>query len=301
MVKLLYLFHFLQTWFSNRRQKWRRQQKKKIAGPFGQPSVLPRLSLIKRTSQSTASLQCYSQCPIQQPEQSQPPSSALHQATVPFAPSLQTAQSFVACNQTYPQEYQPQPKSSQRPFSPQYYAVPNLPAVAETISPPYLPFSHLMQRIPQRYPNAYLPPFHSKDSEPSQTTCQPMDAFHASKAESTRLADEFPFSYSIAKEMPHIFGNMEDDEVLDHPLTPSFECSSDLAPSREFVTHESCQFGFTTTDFSDCVLPEQSEISRNRPHSCCFGGNSVQSHPLIKEPSYGLMSEGRSLRFYRHD
>lgn len=197
----------------------------------------------------------------------------------------------------YPQEYQPQPKSSQRPFSPQYYAVPNLPAVAETISPPYLPFSQLMQRIPQRYPNAYLPPFHSKDSEPSQTTCQPMDAFHASKAESTRLADEFPFSYSIAKEMPHIFGNMVDDEVLDHPLTPSFECSSDLAPSREFVTHESCQFGFTTTDFSDCVLPEQSEISRNRPHSCCFGGNSVQSHPLIKEPSYGLMSEGRSLRF----
>ena len=158
-----------------------------------------------------------------------------------------------------------------------------------------------MQRIPQRYPNAYLPPFHSKDSEPSQTTCPPMDAFHASKAESTRLADEFPFSYSIAKEMPHIFGNMEDDEVLDHPLTPSFECSSDLAPSREIVTHESCQFGLTTTDFSDCVLPEQSEISRNRPHSCCFGGNSVQSHPLIKEPSYGLMSEGRSLRFYRHD
>ncbi|CAH3155146.1 unnamed protein product, partial [Pocillopora meandrina] len=141
----------VQTWFSNRRQKWRRQQKKKIAGPFGQPS------------------------------------------------------------------------SSQRLFSPQYHAVPNLPAVAETISPPYLPFSHLMQRIPQQYPNAYLPPFHSKDSEPSQTTCQPMDAFHASKAESTRLADEFPFSYSIAKEMPHIFSNMEDDEVLDHPLTPSFE------------------------------------------------------------------------------
>ena len=41
-------------------------------------------------------------------------------------------------------------------------------------------------------------------------------------ASSRNLTDEFPFSFSIAKELPHIFGNLEDDEVLERTLTPSF-------------------------------------------------------------------------------
>ena len=42
-------------------------------------------------------------------------------------------------------------------------------------------------------------------------------------ADPKSLAEEYPFSYSIAKELPHIFGNVDEDEILERPLTPSFE------------------------------------------------------------------------------
>ena len=49
-------------------------------------------------------------------------------------------------------------------------------------------------------------------------------------ADFRHLTDEFPFSYSIAKELPHIFGNLDDDEILDRPLTPSFEPPTEPEP-----------------------------------------------------------------------
>ncbi|KAJ7355087.1 hypothetical protein OS493_027876 [Desmophyllum pertusum] len=88
--------------------------------------------------------------------------------------------------------------------------------------------------------------------------------FHqVAAADSRCLSDEFPFCYSIAKELPHIFGNLEDDEVLDRPLTPSF--------------------GPLTV-------------------SCCFDGNEMLwSPPPIGELSCGLMYKGRSFRFFRQE
>ena len=49
-------------------------------------------------------------------------------------------------------------------------------------------------------------------------------------ADSRQLTDEFPFSLSIAKELPHIFGILEDDQILDRPLTPSFEPPTEPEP-----------------------------------------------------------------------
>lgn len=96
------------------------------------------------------------------------------------------------------------------------------------------------------------------------------------------LAKEFPFSYCIAKELPHIFGNVDEDEVLDRPLTPSFEpaiefdsisesSSFDLDQSVESSTH-------ADEDFTDYEQPRSYD-------SCCFG--SSEPLPLIRDISCG--------------
>lgn len=90
------------------------------------------------------------------------------------------------------------------------------------------------------------------------------------------------FSYCIAKELPHIFGNVDEDEVLDRPLTPSFEpaiefdsisesSSFDLDQSVESSTH-------ADEDFTDYEQPRSYD-------SCCFG--SSEPLPLIRDISCG--------------
>ena len=315
---------FSQTWFCNRRQKWKKEQKKGAVGSSGCHPILPRgRSFIKRsckrTFKSTVSFECFPQFPAQEQVQSQPQPPARYQATAPFkAASHQVAQSFAACAQTYsqgshsqqlyPQQYQPQ-----QPLS-----MCHAPVVAETVShlqyqQLYPPFPHLIQRVPQHQPDAShlalqataSSRYCKHQSAPPYTPWQP-EMYQTSAVDAAHFTDDFPFSYSIAKELPHIFGNVEEDEVLDRPLTPSFEPLSDLDPLWDPLALESYQPGtapahFNNEDFIDCVLPEQRDIQRNRLHSCCFGGNGPLRQPPTGELFYGFMSEGRSFRFCRQD
>ena len=82
-----------------------------------------------------------------------------------------------------------------------------------------------------------------------------------------RLAEEYPFSYPIAKELPHIFGNVDEDEVLERPLTPSFEPTSE----------------FEFTDF----------VQRDAFDSCRYGGS--------RDFSCGFVSKGRYCNIYRQE
>ena len=115
-------------------------------------------------------------------------------------------------------------------------------------------------------------------------------------AEFKSLADEFPFSYSIAKELPHIFGNVDEDEVLDRPLTPSFEPAIEFDSLSESSSLDSDQSVESSThadeDFTDCYQPRSYD-------SCCFG--SSESFPLIRDISCGRLSTGKSFRFFRQD
>ena len=82
-----------------------------------------------------------------------------------------------------------------------------------------------------------------------------------------RLAEEYPFSYPIANELPHIFGNVYEDEVLERPLTPSFEPTSE----SEF------------TDF----------VQQDAYDSCRYGSS--------RDFSCGFLSKGRYCNFFRHE
>lgn len=64
------------------------------------------------------------------------------------------------------------------------------------------------------------------DQATTTTSCYELDRTADSLVNS--FADQFPIPYSITKEVPHIFGNIDDSEALENPPTPS------LDPSVEF-------------------------------------------------------------------
>ena len=116
---------------------------------------------------------------------------------------------------------------------------PSLPNVKALEHLPYqlcLPFPDPSERIPQkqlvsnRLAQQTAATSHLTHYPPPAVKPVKPDFFQLSSADSRHLTDEFPFSLSIAKELPHIFGNFEDDQVLDHPLTPSFELPTDAEP-----------------------------------------------------------------------
>ncbi|KAJ7355085.1 hypothetical protein OS493_027874 [Desmophyllum pertusum] len=114
--------------------------------------------------------------------------------------------------------------------------------------------------------------------------------FHQIAAADSRcLTDEFPFSYSIAKELPHIFGNVDDDEVLDRPLTPSFEPPTECESWWDSMALESDHY-----HGNSARSPGPSCSNLNRPYE-------MLSPPRIGELSCGLMPKGRSFRFFRQE
>jgi len=147
----------------------------------------------------------------------------------------------------------------------------------------YPPFRAPVRRITQQYPgtdyvetaaSGYLPRHSAKN-----LVSVPPESHQVPNTDHNSLADEFPFPYSIARELPHIFGDMDENEDLECPLTPSFE------PVSERST-------LSSEDF---------EARSSRYASCCLGGYEGSSVPPTRDISSGSVSKGRNFRFYRQD
>ena len=124
--------------------------------------------------------------------------------------------------------------------------------------------------------------------------------------EPRRLADEFPFSYSNAKELPHIFGNLEEDQFLKRPLTPSFDAPGDRDPFWDVLALQSDQTkgNQASPRNADLVNDVSSNYRRVQPsslNSCCYGNGDLLSSPPLGELSSGFISKGRNYRFCRQD
>ena len=124
--------------------------------------------------------------------------------------------------------------------------------------------------------------------------------------EPRRLADEFPFSYSIDNELPHILGNLKEDQFLNRPLTPSFDASSDRDPLWEPLAlktdqTQGNQASPRNVDLVECVSPNYRRVQPSSLNSCCFGNGEFLSSPPLGELSCGFLSEGRSFRSCRQD
>jgi len=117
-------------------------------------------------------------------------------------------------------------------------------------------------------------------------------------ADPKSLAEEYPFSYSIAKELPHIFVNVDEDEILERPLKPLFELPVEFESDWDALSLESDQSVGVSThsseDFTDCNQPR-------RYHSGCFASYEACSLPPMIDFSCGFLSKGSNSRFYRQD
>ena len=147
-----------------------------------------------------------------------------------------------------------------------------------------------MQTAASSYPTHYSMPAGNPVAVPREISQFP-------DADPKSLTDEFPFSYSIAKELPHIFGNVDEDEALERPLTPSFEPFEfeSISDSLSLESDQSVESSSNSSeDFADCVQP-------SRYVSCCFASCEASSLPPINDFSCGFVSKGRNFRFYRQD
>ena len=238
----------------------------------------------------------------------QPLSTAPFKAAVPFASaSHHMTQSF--------QSYTARSTETQlRPRQP--LTTPSLSSVAEPEHLPYQqvysPFSGAAEMIPQQQVLGsrlvqqtaatsrltHYPPPAVKPVEP--------DFHHLPAADSRKLADEFPFCYSVGKELPHIFGNLEDDQVLDRPLTPSFEPLTEHEPwwrtmETQSDLYYSSPASLAKEDFIDNASSSCRHAQPSNFSSCCFGSTQMSSSPPLTELSSGLISKGRSFSFQRQN
>ena len=245
----MHSFFLPQTWFGNRRQKWKKEQKKGIVGPSGIRPVLPGSSLIQPSYQRS------------------------FQNTVGFSRSAEIPSVPLQWFPSSLQSFQAPLESALNPVMRATAAEP----VTLRCQQFYSPFRAPMRRITQQYPgtnyvetaaSAY-PPCHSVPPEIHQIP----------NTDHNSLADEFPFPYSIARELPHIFGDMDGNEDLECPLTPSFEPVSERStlPSEDF------------------------DVQSSRYASCCLGSYEDSSVPPTRDISCGYLSKGSNFRFYRQD
>ena len=235
-------------------------------GPSGLRPILPGTFLIdascKQPFKSTVSFDGFPQFPAQPLCSPQvlaivQPTSASQQMVQPHAGSS-------SWTQLYPKQHLPMPPQSS------VNDVRLLPCQQG-----YPAQLHPVTRIPQRQPessqlvqNTTAP---SYPAHHSLTLVNPIDQDiqQLPAVEPRRLADEFPFSYSIAKESPHIFGDLQEDEILDHPLTPSFDAPTGRDPLWEALVLESDyakenQASSSNADFVDCVTPNYRHTQSSR-------------------------------------
>ena len=258
-----------QAWFGNRRRKWKKEQKKGIVGPSGIRPVLPRSSLIQPSYQRS------------------------FQNTVGFSRSTEIP--FVPL-QWFPSSLQSVQAPLESPSNPIMRA-----AAAEPALLPYQQ-SYPASRVPVRTTTQQYPGTNSVETSTSSYTIHrfasagntitaPSENCRVPlpSADPKSLAEEYPFSYSIAKELPHIFGNVDEDEILERPLTPSFEPPIEFESDWDALSLESDQSVQGSThsreDFTDCDQPR-------RYDSCCFRSYEASSLPSIIDFSYGFLSKG---------
>ena len=258
---------------------------------------------------STMGIKGFPQTPVHRHDMPQQPlSTAPFKAAVPFASaSHHMTQSF--------QSYSARSTGTQlRPRQP--FTTPSLPSVTEPEHLPYQqlysPFPGPAEMIPQQKVVGsrlvqqtaatsrltHYPPPAVKPVEP--------DFHHLPAADSRHLAVDFPFSYSVAKELPHIFGNLEDDQVLDHPLTPSFEPLIEREPwwSAMEIQSDPCYSSpanLAKEDFIDNASPSRRRVQPSNLNSCCFGSTQMSSLSLLTELPSGLISKGKSFSIDRQN
>ena len=214
------------------------------------------------------------------------------QPQVPFAAATQ---SFAASSRTRLYHQQPLPVRSP-------------PVTTETGPLPYQqlypPFSDPVHWNPQQEPE--INRIVQQTADPPYPAHDSLLPVNPVKPDTRRLTDEYPFSYSVAKDLPHIFANLEDDEVLDRPLTPSFEPPTNYEPLRDSFAHQSAQFhsdpdSLAKQDFIDRELPDNRYlIQPNSYSSCCYGSNEMLSPPL-RDISCDFISKRRSFVLCRQD
>ena len=251
----------------------------------------------KRSFKSTVSFGRFPQFPAELQVSSQPLPSAPLQTTVPFA-SHHVTESFAAYSagtQLYPQHPLPVPS----PF-----------AATETGLLPYqqayLPFTDPLHRIPQQQPTRLVQPTSVPSYPAHHSLVNPVEPDMHQVADSRCLLDEFPFSYSIAKELPHIFGNLEEDEVLDRPLTPTFKPPAECEPLWDPLASEPDQFHGNPAcsvkeDLTVGASPELRNLRASSFSSCCYGNSEMAASPPLRELSRGFITKGRSFMFCRQD
>jgi len=275
-------YFFLQTWFSNRRQKWKKEQRKGIVGPSGIRPILPRSSLIQPSYQWSF----------------QRTVGFIRSAEIPFA-SLQ----WFPCSL---QSVQAPLESASNPIMRTAAAEPAPLPYHQSYSPFRVPVCTTTQHYPETnsvetsassYPIHFFPPAPAPARNPITTSSESCQVpLHTTDPKS--LAEEYPFAYSIAKELPHIFENVDEDEILEHPLTPSFELPVEFESDWDALSLESDQSVGSSThsseDFTDCDQPR-------RYHSCCFASYEACSLPPMIDFSCGFLSKGSNSRFYRQD
>ena len=230
----------------------------------------------------------------------QPLPTAAFKAAVPFASAshhmTQSIQSYTARSTETPLRGLPSVTEPEHLPYQQHYSP--FPGPAEMIPQQQVVGSHLVQQTAATSRLTHYPPPAVKPLEP--------DFHHLPAANSRHLANEFSFSYSVAKELPHIFGNLEDDKVLDHPLTPSFEPLVEREPwwgTMEIQSdpYYSSPASFAKEDFVDNASPSRRHVQPSNLNSCCFGSTQTSSSSPLTELSSGRISKGKSFSIDRQN
>jgi len=266
------------TWFSNRRQKWKKEQKKGIVGPSGIRQILSTSSLIQpsyqRSFQSTVGFSRSAEIPSVAlqwfPCSLQSVQAPLEAASNPIMRAAAAEPAPLPYHQSYP------------PF--------RVPVCTTTQQ---YPGTNSVETSASSYPIHLFVPARNPVTAPSENCQVPLHA-----ADPKSLAEDYPFYYSIAKELPHIFGNVDEDEILERPLTPSFGPLVEFESDWDALSLESDQSVGASThsseDFTDCDQPR-------RYDSCCFASYEACSLPPTIDFSCGFLSKGSNSRFYRQD
>lgn len=207
-----------------------------------------------------------------------------------------------SCKQSFPQFYAQKQVPLQPLCTPQFRAIAQPLSASQQMTQSYAASSSWNQQQ-QHTVTASFP---ARRSLPMVNPVE-QDIPQLPAVEPGRLSDEFPFSYSIAKELPHIFGDLQEDQFPKRPLTPSFDAPTDCDPLWDLLALESSdqtkgnQASPRNADLVDYVSSNHRRVQPSSLNSCCFANGDRLSSPPLGELSCGFVSKGRSFRFCRQD